>query len=69
MGHNERIYIVRIYRQNDTNPSEMIGIVEDCSEDKKTAFKTFDELLYFISLITSEKQVRLVKRIVHSNLA
>lgn len=37
-------YIIRIYRQDDSDPCLMVGIVEDAETNVKQRFTTFEEL-------------------------
>ena len=37
-------YIVRIYRRNGENPSDIVGIIEEVGVKEKKVFKDFDEL-------------------------
>lgn len=49
MEEIEKIFVIRIYRQDEGSPSEVIGIVEESSSGRKTAFRTFEELVSIIS--------------------
>lgn len=44
MSKTERIFVIRIYRHKDGNPSELLGIIEDSMSGRKTAFKSLDEI-------------------------
>ncbi len=40
-----RYYVVRIYRQEESSPREVVGIVEDVARgDKQKAFTSIEEL-------------------------
>ncbi|MBW7957755.1 MAG: hypothetical protein H3C68_07670 [Deltaproteobacteria bacterium] len=49
MRDTEKIFVIRIYRQDRKNPSEAVGIIEDSLRGKKRVFRTLDELVSILS--------------------
>lgn len=41
----ENVYVVRIIRHGEKDPSRLVGVVEDASGDEKRAFHSAKELL------------------------
>lgn len=48
MKSSGKTFVLRIYRA-DKASSEAIGMVEDCSSGRKRAFRSFEELVSFLS--------------------
>ena len=42
-------YIIRIYRPEDNNPKNIIGVVEEVGAEEKRAFTTIEELCHILN--------------------